>query len=211
MELDELKDLWKKNDADFRPKAEAELASMLKGNSKSIVDKLIRSVWFELIFTLVSGIALLTYALTLPSGALKWTTVSILVVFVVYSFYYIKKLTLLNSFNRVQDNLRTNLVSLIENLTSYLKFYRRSYTILYPVYFCLALLYGGIERGLDEFLQVMTSLKTIATLVFVAAVFYFCSTWLVSWFLQKLYGNHLEKLKKLLNELNSFEKQEQEA
>jgi hypothetical protein len=211
MELDELKDLWKKNDADFRPKADAELASMLKGNSQSIVDKLIRSVWFELIFTLVSGVGLLTYALTLPSSASKWTLVSIVLAFVAYSFYYIKKLILLNRFSRVQDNLKTNLVNLIENLTSYLKFYRRSYTVLYPIYFCLALLFGAIERGLDDFLHTMTSLKTTAALVFIAAVFYFTSTWLVNWFLKKLYGNHLEKLKKLLNELNSFEKQELEA
>jgi hypothetical protein len=211
MELDELKDLWKKNDAGFRPRAEAELASMLKGNSKSIVDKLIRSVWFELIFTLVSGIALLTYALTLPSGALKWTSVSILIIFVGYSFYYIKKLTLLNRFNRVQENLRTNLENLIENLSNYLRFYKRSYTLLYPVYFCLALLFGGIERGLEEFAHALMSLKTILYLLALASLFYFCSTWLVSWVLKKLYGNHLEKLKALLNELNGFEKHDLEA
>ena len=45
MELDELKHIWKKTDVDFHPKGEAELASMLKGNSKSIIDKLKRSVW----------------------------------------------------------------------------------------------------------------------------------------------------------------------
>jgi hypothetical protein len=211
MELDELKDLWKKNDADFRPRAEAELASMLKGNSKSVVDKLIRSVWFELIFTLVSGVVLLTYALTLPSGALKWTSVSILILFVAYSFYYIKKLTLLNRFNRVEGNLKTNLENLIENLSNYLKFYKRSYTMLYPVYFCLALIFGGIERGVDEFILILSSIKTIAYLVGLAGLFYFCSTWLVNWLLKKLYGNHLDKLKSVLNELNGFEKHEVEA
>jgi hypothetical protein len=202
MELDELKDIWKKNDADFRPRDEKELASMIKGNSKSIIDKLKRSVWFELIFTLISGIILLVYALTLPSGALKWTSVSILAIFVVYSFYYIKKLTLLMKFGRVQDNLKVNLERLILNLNSYLKFYKRSYTILYPVYFILALIFGAIERGVDEFLNVLSQPKTIIYLVALAGVFYFCSTWLVNWFLKKLYGNHLERLKKVLSDLN---------
>lgn len=211
MELDELKDLWKKNDTDFRPRAEAELASMLKGNSKSIVDKLIRSVWFDLIFTFLSGVALLLWALTLPSGALKWTSASVLAVFVGYSFYYAKKLTLLKRFNRVQDNLKSNLESLVTNLSKYLRFYKMSYTILYPVYFCLALLFGAIERGLEEFIQVLTTFRTLAYLFVMGVFLYICSTWLVSWYLKKLYGNHLEKLKNLLDELNNFEKHELEA
>jgi hypothetical protein len=203
MELDELKDLWKKNDAVFQPKPEGELALMLRGNSKSIVDKLKRSVWFELAFTLLSGIGLLIYALTLPSGALKWTSISIIAIFVVYSFYYVKKLMLLNSFDTSHGNLRTTLENLIENLSSYLKFYKRSYTILYPAYFLLALLFGAIERGFDQFMTVLSNPKTIAYLLGFAAIFYIGSTWLVSWVLKKLYGNHLEKLRILLKDLNS--------
>jgi hypothetical protein len=208
MELDELKDIWRKTDSGFRPKAEAELASMLKGNSKSIVNKLKRSVWFELIFALVAGIALLIYALTLESNSLKWTYVSILVLFVGYSFYYIKKLTLLNQFNPAEDNLKGNLEKLIGNLTSYLKFYKRSYTILYPVYFFLGLLFAGVERGLTEFVHVVTTPRTLAFLLVPAAVFFLLSNWLVNWFLKKLYGNHLDKLRSLLSDLNSFVKPE---
>lgn len=203
MELDELKDIWKKTEADFQPKAEAELAIMLKGNSKSIVAKLKRSVWFELIFTLIAGMILLIYALTLPSGALKWISISILVVFVAYTFYYVKKLMLLSRFAATEDNLKATLEKLIENLTNYLKFYKRSYALLYPVYFFVALVFVAIERGFDEFLNVMVKPKTIAYLLLIAGLFFFCSTWLVNWFLKKLYGRHLEKLKNLLNELKS--------
>jgi hypothetical protein len=205
MELNDLKDIWKRTEASFRPKAEEELASMLKGNSKSIVAKLKRSVWFELIFTLISGIVLLIYALTLPTGALKWLSVSILIMFVAYTVYYIKKLTLLNQFNGTDENLKANLEKLIESLTSYLRFYKRSYSILYPVYFCLALVFVGIEKGLDEFLNALTKLQTIAYLFFLGGVFFFCSTWLVNWLLKKLYGRHLEKLKNVLNDLNTLE------
>jgi glucan phosphoethanolaminetransferase (alkaline phosphatase superfamily) len=208
MELDELKDIWKKTEADFQPKAEAELAVMLKGNSKSIVAKIKRSVWFELIFTLVAGMLLLIYALTLPSGALKWISISILLVFVAYTFYYVKKLMLLSQFAATEDNLKATLEKLIDNLTSYLKFYKRSYSLLYPVYFLVALVFVAIERGFDEFLNVMAKPKTIAYLLLIAGLFFFCSTWLVNWFLKKLYGRHLEKLKSLLNELKSYERPE---
>jgi hypothetical protein len=203
MELDELKDLWKKSDAVFQPKEESELASMLRGSSKSIVDKLKRSVWLELIFTTVSGIVLLVYALTLPSGALKWTSVSILAIFMAYCFYYVKKIMLLHRFNANQKNLRVTLENLIANLSGYLKFYKRSYTILYPVYFFLALLFGAMERGFDQFVTALSEPKTIFYLVGFAAIFYVGSTWLVKFVLKKLYGNHLEKLKALQKDLNS--------
>lgn len=203
MELDDLKDIWKNNPPEFKVKDEAELARMLKGNSKSIVDKLKRSVWFELIFTIVAGVIFLVYALTLESGAFKWTSISMIALFVVYSFYYVKKLSLLNRFKPGEDNLKTNIDSLIANLSSYLKFYKRSYTILYPAYFVLGLLFGAIERGTTEFLHSLTKPSVILSLVSLAVFFFFCSTFLTTWWLKKLYGNHLEKLKNLARELEN--------
>jgi hypothetical protein len=200
-ELDELKSIWRQNDAAFQPKDVSEIARMLTGNSRSIVDKLKRSVWFELIITLITGIVLLSYAFTLSSGALKWTSVSILAVFVVYTVYYIKKITMLNRFNPATENLRETLERLIDNLSSYLKVYKSSYTILYPIYFGLGLLFGALERGMDKFIELLLQPRTMVYLAMLAGVFFFCSTWLANWYLKKLYGNHLEKLKALLNEL----------
>jgi glucan phosphoethanolaminetransferase (alkaline phosphatase superfamily) len=202
MELEELKSIWKNNDPGFRLKDESEIALMLKGKSQSIVDKLKRSVWFELVFTFVAGVALLIHALTLQSGALKWTAVSILLLFVGYSFYYIKKLTLLRNYNPGAENMRASLERLIDNLSSYLRFYKRSYTILYPIYFLLGLLFAAIERGTDNFLNTMTNPRTIFYLCTIALIFFFCSTWLTNWYLRKLYGNHLDKLKNLLDDIH---------
>lgn len=201
MELDELKNIWKSTTPGFRSKDESEIALMLKGQSKSIIDKLKRSVWFELIFTLVAGIAMLVYALTLPSGALKWTSVSALILFVAYLFYYAKKLTMLNKYGLAHENIKSNLELLVDSLDSYLKFYKRSYAILYPVYFCLMLLFIALERGADEFIAVITKPEKIATLILLAVFFFFCSTWFAKWYLKKLYGNHLQKLKSLLHDL----------
>jgi hypothetical protein len=201
MELDELKSIWKNTTPGFRSKDESEIALMLRGQSTSIIEKLKRSVWFELIFTLLAGIAMLVYALTLPSGALKWTSVSALILFVIYLFYYAKKLTLINRLGQAHENIKSNLQLLANSLDSYLKFYKRSYTILYPVYFCLMLFFIGLERGADEFIIAITKPEKIATLVLLAAFFFFCSTWLTKWYLKKLYGNHLEKLKSLLSDL----------
>ncbi|RAW00690.1 hypothetical protein [Pseudochryseolinea flava] len=200
MELEDLKNIWKNGEA-FKLKNEVELASMLRGTSQSIISKLKKSVWFELLFTIGAGIALFIYALTLPSGALKWTSLSILIMLAGYSFYYIKKLVLLIRFDSSSENIKSNLEKLYLTFSSYLKFYKRSYTILYPVYFCLGLIFGALERGTDEFLEALIQTKTIIYLVFVAAVFFFCSTWLTTWYLRKLYGNQMDKLRDVLYEL----------
>jgi hypothetical protein len=203
MELDELKTIWNKSKPAFERKDPAELSQMLTRNSSSVVDKLKRSVWFELIFTFVASLALLAYALTLPGGALKWTTVSILVLFVAYSVYYVKKLLLLNRFKPGDDNLRSTLQKLVDNLTSYLNFYKRSYSILYPVYFVLGVVFGALETGADRFIQKVSEPKTIIYLVLWGGIFFFLSTWFANWYLKKLYGNHLEKLKAVMRDLES--------
>jgi hypothetical protein len=200
MELEDLKSIWKRKQG-YEPKQEAEIASMLRGRSNSIISKLKRSVWFELIFTIACSIGLGIYALTLENGALVWTIISLLILFTSYLFYYVKKIILLNRFDPGSENLKENLQHLVERLTVYLNFYRRSYTILYPVFFVLGLLFGAREQGMDDFLYKISQPKTILLVIGLAIVFFFCSLWVTNWYLKKLYGNHLEKLKELLSEL----------
>jgi hypothetical protein len=204
MELDDLKNLWKKQDIAFRPRNEAEITVMLKGRSKSIISKLKRSVWIELSFTLIAGVAMLVYAITLEPSPLKKYLITILVMFVGYTVYYIKKLILLNKFDNAGDNIRSNVENLIKNLAGYLKYYKLSYTILYPVYFFIGIIFSGLERGADHFFETLIETKkNIVILLVFGLVFYFASTWLVNWLLKKLYGNHLEKLKNLLHEIHN--------
>ncbi|MEO5976363.1 MAG: hypothetical protein ABIS36_07065 [Chryseolinea sp.] len=202
MELEELKSIWKGSVPVFEHKDEREIATMLRGKSVFIIDKLKRSVWFELVFTVIVGVGLLVYALTLPSGALKWTSVSILGTTLLYTFLYVKKLMILNRFNPGNNGVRDNLVMITNTLTGYVKFYKRSVTILYPIFFCLSLLFVGIERGAEKFFENITRPAILSFTIFMAVVYYFLSTKFTNWFLKKLYGNHIEKLKSLLNDIH---------
>lgn len=201
MEIDELKYIWQKQHEGFQPKDEAELASMLKGNSRSIIGRLKRNVWFELVFTFLGGLALFAYALTLPEGGLKWTSLSIPVLFALYSAYYLKKLRLLNRFDPANDHMKANLQRLVRRLKDYLRFYKRSYSVLYPVYFVLFLLFTAIEQGATGFVSRVSRPEIFITLSLGAVLFFVGSRWLTSWYLKKLYGNHLDKLEGLLKEL----------
>jgi len=205
MELEELRSIWKNNEPGFQRKDETEIASMLTGRSLTIIDKLKRNVRFELIFALAVSVCLLIYALTLPSGKLKWTSIAILLMCMGYTSYYIKKIILLNRFDPTKENIRANLVSLINKLSGYLKFYRRSYTVLYPVFFCLGLIFGALEREPSQSLDSQFKPVTLLYLVIMAGVLYLLSTWLINWYLKKLYGNHLEKLKSLLHDIQGTE------
>jgi hypothetical protein len=201
MELEDLKSIWKSSEPVFQPKNEQEIARMLKGRSISIVNKLKRNVWFELVFTIVVSVALLIYALSLPKGAMKWTSISLLVMCIASTVFYVKKLTILNHVEGINENLHDTISFLIKNLTTYLRFYKNSYTVLYPIYFLLGLVFSLIEKGTDiaEFLSQRT---TLIYLVFMAGLFFLISFWLARWFLKKLYGDHLEKLKSIMQELN---------
>lgn len=202
MELDEFKDLWKKHGESFRSRNEAEIAAMLNGTSKSIISKLKRSVWIELSLTIVAGLALLIYAFTLEPSTLKNVSIGIVLLFLGYTAYYIKKLSLLRKFDSSKENIRKNLENLVDNLSSYLKYYRLSYTVLYPVYFCLGVVLGGLEGGAEHFNEVLAEPKTIAILGGLALLFYFISIRTVAWLLRRLYGTHVENLKNLLNDIN---------
>jgi hypothetical protein len=125
----------------------------------------------------------------------------LLVLFVSYLFYYVKKIILLNQFDSSKENLRNSLEHLLDRLTTYLNFYKKSYAILYPVYFCLGLLFGALERGLDDFLYRISQPKTIIYLILLSGAFFICTVLITNWYLKKLYGNHIDKLKELLNEL----------
>jgi hypothetical protein len=201
MEIEDLKDIWKKQSEGFKPKDETELTSMLRGRSTSIIARLKRNIWFELIGTFFGVVGLLIYALTLPAGYLKWTSIAILGFFCLFTFYYFKKLRLLNRFDPGKDNLKTSLQKLIPDLKGYLKFYKRSYSFLYPVFFFLGMLFTGLEYGAEGFLQKVTRPEVFMILLPGAVLFFICSNWLTGWYLKKLYGNHLEKLESLLKEL----------
>jgi hypothetical protein len=203
-ELDDLKSIWKQQPPDFDKKNTEEITRMLQGRSTSIVSKLKRSVWFELAFTVVCAIALAAYGLYAKSGQLAWMVLTLSVIFVVYITYYVKKLNLLNRYAPDRGNLKTNIENLVQGLSAYLSFYKRSYTLLYPVFFLIGLLFGALDAGWDNFVHRFTQTGFLIWFIVVTTLFMVGVYKITDWYLKKLYGNHLEKLKDLLLELKAL-------
>lgn len=199
-ELEDLKSIWKQQSG-YEAKNEAEIIEMLSKRSNTLIHKLKRSVWFELIFTLACMLVLGTYSVTLKGGALMWTILSLLVLLLSFTLYYVKKIILLNQYDAGHENLKDNLNHLLLRLDAYMKFYKRSYSILYPLFFALGLLFGALESGFDRFIEkfekpMYTLSFIILSVVFMAGVYK-----ITDWYLKKLYGNHIEKLRSLQKEL----------
>jgi hypothetical protein len=203
MELEHLKSIWR-GKKQFEAKQALEISTMLKGSSNSIVTKLKRSVWFELMLTLIVGVVMLYFSLTLQSGATKWSIVSILLLILAYLIYYVKKINLLNRFDPLQHNIRQNLEKLVKDLHAYLQFYKTSYTVLYPVYFLLGIMFAAFERGFDVFWEKLSRPETILKLILFSLALLALSFFLSKWYLKKLYGNHLKKLKELLGDIDDL-------
>lgn len=200
MELEDLKNIWQKSDL-YKPRREEEITDMLKGRSQSIISRLRRNIWFELVFTIVGGILLLYYVFSIPSPSFRWAFVLVLLSFLLYIIYYVKKIKLLNRFEDSQGNVRTNLERLVNDLETFLRFYYRSYTLLYPGYLMLIVILAIADQGMAQFLDALRDWRTIAYLLFLVALSLALSFWISKWYLGKLYGRHLQKLRGLLREL----------
>ncbi|MBX2969755.1 MAG: hypothetical protein KF803_10330 [Cyclobacteriaceae bacterium] len=199
-ELDDLKSIWKQQ-AGFEVKNEGELLQMMGKSSNTIISKLKRSVWFELIFTVACILVLGMYTTTIPHGALMWTILSLLVLLISYTLYYVKKIMLLNQYDSSTDNLKANLRHLLDRLDAYMKFYKRSYAILYPVFFVLGLLFGALESGFDRFIHKFENPLYTASFIILSIIFMVGVYTITNWYLKKLYGNHIEKLRTILDDL----------
>lgn len=200
MELDDLKNIWQKGDL-FKPRREEEFTSMLKGKSHSIIARLKRNIWFELTFTIVGGLLLLYYAFSIPSPSLRWGGIFVLLSFLLYIIYYIKKINLLNRFEGSEGNIKSNLENLIQDLDAFLRFYYKSYTLLYPAYLALIVIVAIVDLGMVQFLDSLKDWKTIGLLLFLVLLSIALSLWISKWFLGKMYGKHLQKLRTLLKDL----------
>lgn len=200
MELEDLKNIWQKSDL-YKPRREEEITDMLKGRSQSIISRLRRNVWFELVFTIVGGILLLYYVFSIPSPSFRTAFILVLLSFLLYIIYYVRKIKLLNRFEGSQGNVRANLERLVRDLDAFLRFYYRSYTLLYPGYLMLIVILAIADQGLSEFLKSLRDWRTVAYLLFLVLLSFALSFWISKWYLGKLYGTHLQKLRGLLEEL----------
>jgi hypothetical protein len=200
MELDNLKMIWKEQETPAPATDPDQLAFLLQMRSRGPIARMRRNLRVEALLMIITYIPTIIAYLTMFAGRLWVISLFLFVVLCFYGVYYYRKDRLLGRMQCVACEVRSNLAGQVETLRKYIRFYVWSGTLVILIAILVAL----------ETLRYSMQLKAMpihwwfeqaflpALLVpFAVGLFY-----LNKWYVNKLYGHHVEKLREMLRELD---------
>lgn len=208
MQLDELKILWKA-DSEPDPFDRDTLSQMLRHRSKSAVAKIRQNVWMEIIFLILMAAGTLSWFVLreLPVHWTEWCFFAVL--FPANGLLYWYKIRVFIQRDEISRSLVHSLDTYIHKLDAYLSLYKMIIPFMVPVLstagifygFTIARLEGG--KGLADLPWEIYPILAAVTIGYV-----FLAMRFVKWYIKKLYGDHLEELKQVREELTETVSQE---
>jgi hypothetical protein len=220
MELDSLKDIWKELDeSDLQPGSDVPISSMLQKRSQSTIARLKRNLNRELIAVLIIYSLTIWYIITFQQ---MYSELAVLLALVggAFLFYYYRKSKLLKQMECVACEVRSNLKQQLGTLEKYVRFYFIAGTILTPLaYFAagMIILFNAQEVNphvVDVSVDAQTSVSQMpiaqhisnhrffVLFLSIGAVLTLGSYFVNRWLIGKLYGQHIQKLKDLLIQMD---------
>lgn len=206
MDLDKLKSVWQ-YESPVEQKQDEELRSLLQKPSISPVAKMKKNLLMELILVIITYSMLILYYFIAFSGRMWEISIFMIVIALIFIMYYFRKNKLLNEMQCLSCEVKSNLERQVKTLEKYVRFYLVTGTILVPLafFFFAAIIYykfpvtaknsiffTGPGNPLWRVLLVWIAVTTALTLL----IYY-----LNKWYVQKLYGRHIQKLKEMLHEM----------
>ncbi len=203
MDLDDLKGAWKQQTQQTGKQLlnDQQLRAMLHIKAASTIDLLKNSVRFELWFTVLFIVVCLAVVFLTEDQTTRNISIITIIVSCGFSYYYYKKLSLLNHLHVENKPVKENLTNLITHFEKFLWFYRWGINILSTfASFAGAFIGLHVSTGKD-FIQLVLQVKVWALLIVILAPLIVLFNYGIKWYLKKLYGNHLSHLRFLLLEL----------
>jgi hypothetical protein len=207
-ELEDLKNIWTKTiekDIGQQVVEQEKIRALLNKKSTNIIDRVRKNLFGEIVMFCVC--LLLVACVPFYFNSKEVTTICIVIVcfiFIPYLIYYIKKYNELKKFFSYNQDIKTSLQSLITQLEKYLNIYFWGSLLLTPISGFLsgyAILYEMKALGFLLYFDVFSS-ATLSMILSFALLLTLVSYPVMKWYIRKLYGQHLEKLKDCLKELN---------
>jgi len=206
MELDQLKEMWDDVGSKEKGPSADELQVLLQKKSKSPIAKMKRNLFMELLFILVLYVLTVAYYFLNFSGGMLSLAWMLIVIGVLYLLYYRQKRKLLNRMECVSCEVKSNLSMQLRVLEKYVKFYMWVGTLLFPVVFIasgvIVLLYSPDTTADPVTRERFFIWVFLAVMIVFAAVLTVPVYFLNKWYVRKLYGQHIERLKKIVDEMN---------
>lgn len=202
MELDDFRGQWQAQTADKNAPFTDTQMQLLLTKRPGLVEKMRASVRLE---------AWLTAGLMVPVGWICFTRddvrflvagVVLLLMCLAQLYYYYRKLGLLRRMARVEGHVRKHLEKLTAQVRRMIKGYYWASIIAGP--FGILLSFGGVfgyEMGRPGPLRVNYLLITAAFMTLAGVISFFPLRAAIRWYLQRLYGQHLDQLEGALREL----------
>ncbi|QKG55550.1 hypothetical protein GKZ68_02190 [Hymenobacter sp. BRD128] len=204
MELDNLRRQWQQPEpAQNRPAlGAAELSRLLAKKSGSIVDQLRRNARLELGINYALLLASLGLAALAPISWLRLFSGLLVLVALICIYYLTRKLSLLRSLDDPAGNLRAHLLHLTAGLRTLIRFYYHFTLAMLPI---SALVVGGLAVArVGAHVAPSRLLLVLGVVVGTTALCYWPVARATRWYLQRLYGQHLDRLEGQLRELDDL-------
>lgn len=210
MELDDLRRQWRQAAPTVAPPVldAASVARLLALNSASPVAKMRRNAWVEIGIVLVCLVGCLGVAFTARDTYYMTMAAWLALVCVLSGVYFRRKLGLLRSLDDASGNaVRQYMQQQLQQLRSLVALYYRATMWSVPVSLGIAMLFIG-GRIAQHFTghKLLVGLGILgACCVVLGIVTYWGMSYFTTWYLQRLYGQHLDRLENLLRELETSE------
>jgi hypothetical protein len=210
MELDDLRRQWQQPAPTKVPVSlsAAELTQLVARQSGSIVGRLRRNARLEMGINYALLVISLGVCALAPALWLRLFGGLLALVAAVCIYYLTRKLGLLRSMDDPAGNLRAHLLRITGGLRALIRFYYLFTLAMIPV---TALMIAAFVmlRMLGNFTPAKLAL-ILGSLVVEMAVLYWPASRATTWYLQRLYGQHLDRLEGQLHELDEVPRPEAE-
>ncbi|MBC6988320.1 hypothetical protein [Hymenobacter sp. BT491] len=204
MELHELRRRWQQQPASSQIIEQQELDAILARQSDGIIERLRRSARLELYLNfgvLLVSLALAWLAQPFWVRMLGWVLVVVGGVCIVYLW---RKLHLLRRMDDPAGDLRAHLLRLASGLRALIRFYFRFTLAMLPVTGFVQVLMVASTAKRDISLTTLPGIALVVGLVvLLPALLYLPVASVTRLYLQRLYGQHLDRLEECLRELQS--------
>jgi hypothetical protein len=206
MELDQLRSIWQNDVA--QSKEDAQLLSIMSRRSNNPIARMKRNLFLELVAIIILygfTIAYYAYAFHGKMSEVSWFMIGIAFCFFIY---YYRKNRLLNKMECLSCQVKSNLQRQVNTLEKYVKFYLIAGTLLVPltIIFFSWLIYVKSPLKPRSILYHSAAYPWWQTILAWVAIVGICTVliyYLNKWYVKKLYGNHILKLKELLTEMDA--------
>jgi hypothetical protein len=207
IELEDLKNIWKDNidsNIDRQRLEQDKIRELLSQQSASIIDKLRRNLQLEIVMFFICLVLIASVPFYFSNKEVTLLCAVVLVfIFIPYFIYYIKKYLEIKRFYSYHQDIKTSLKQVIAQMEKYLNIYFWGSLLLTPVsgfISGLAILYEMKALGFLVYFDAFSS-GTLSVVLSFALLLTLISYPVMKWYIRKLYGQHLEKLKSCLKEL----------